>query len=427
MQDSVRILSPISEWTVFQQRGEHADIELFGDAQISCDSNIPVIRVVDICTERTVIYERLALKNTAWKYSARLKTGMYRIETGVALKKADFNPSYLGYGDMIRSLFIGEVFIIAGQSNASGYGKGEICDIPQFGVSAYTDGWHIATHPVGQINNGDPNEDCLNCGHSAWLSLGKMILNGTQSPVGLVPAALNGSSIKMWDEGEQLFENMMGLAKTTRARHLIWYQGCTDTDCSDEYERKLDRFICNIEKRLGDIEIYIVQISGTTNTKKPDDGWRQVREAQRRVAVRHKTHLVVTYDLTRYSDDIHIGPTDNIVLSKRVYERFVDGKAAGGITIKRGEHMILEFTESLDGDSAKNIIALDAQGSTVKCDLEASGSTVIAKSRDIANIRYITLPFGRLFDGCTLKDTAGNCMPYFYIDIEKELKCHGTI
>lgn len=427
MQDSVRILSPISEWTVFQQRDGYTDIELFGVAQISCDENVPVIRVVDICTERTVAYQRLVRKNAVWTYSARLKTGMYRIETGVALKKADFNPSYLGRGDIIRSLFVGEVFIIAGQSNASGFGKGEICDVPQFGVSNYTDGWHIAAHPIGQMNDGAPNADCLNCGHSAWLSLGKMILNRTHTPVGLVPAALNGSSIKMWDEGEPLFENMVGLAKTTHARHLIWYQGCTDTDCPDEYERRLDRFISCIKNWLGDIEIYLVQLSGTTNAKRPDKGWRQVREAQRRVAVRHKTHLIVTYDLTRYSDDIHLGPADNIVLSERVYDRFADGKTAGAITVKRGAHITLEFTEPLDGGSALSMIALDAQGGAVKCEVKASGSTAMMKSKDIANVRFITLPFGRLFDGCTLKDTEGNSMPYFYIDVEKEIKCHGAI
>lgn len=421
MQDSVHILSKINEWTVFQQTDGYTQISLFGTAEVSGEHNYPVISVVDTNSEKYVVHEKLHLDGTSWQCEIKLKTGMYRIETGIALETANYNPLYLARGDMIDHLFVGEVFMIAGQSNAVGYGKDEVCDMPQYGVCKYTDKWGIASHPIGRMNDGAPNMDFLNCGHSPWLSFGKMLLNNQKTPVGLVPAALNGSSIKMWDEGTPLFENMIEKAKITGAKNLIWYQGCTDTDTPEDYEQRLDKLVCNIKERLGSVEIYIVQISGTTNDAREDIGWSIVREVQRSVAQKYKMHLIVTYDLVNYTDDIHLGSNDNLELAKRAYEHHMQNKLISSIMVSKSKNIELTFVgaEALDSDSIDNIVALGSDEKEVDFHFEVKRSKVIIISENIKKIRYLTLPFGRLYNGRTLKDKQGNCVPYFRIDLEK--------
>ena len=223
MEDWIEITTPVREWTVLQHKDGVAELKLEGIAALSDERNYPVIRVVDVCDERTVAYERLAFSEGRWAHTLRLAVGMYRIETGVALQMADFTPYYLGHGDMLRSLFVGEVFVVAGQSNAAGYGKGEVVDMPCYGVSMLSGEWRLAAHPVSQMDPDAANADELNCGHSAWLSLGKTILERTGAPVGLVPAALNGSGIRDWVPGTPLFEKHGGESRADgrRAPHLV--------------------------------------------------------------------------------------------------------------------------------------------------------------------------------------------------------------
>jgi hypothetical protein len=92
MEDFIKITTPVREWTVLQQKDGTAELALAGVAEMSDSRNYPVIRVVDVRNERTVAYERLAFSEGRWAHTLRLATGMYRIETGIALQKANFKP-----------------------------------------------------------------------------------------------------------------------------------------------------------------------------------------------------------------------------------------------------------------------------------------------------------------------------------------------
>lgn len=419
MNDYVEITTPVREWTVLQHKDGAAELTLEGVAGVSDRKNYPVIRAVDIRTEHIVAYERLAFNEGRWAHTLHLGCGMYRIETGVALQEANFNPHYLGRGDMIRSLFVGEVFIVAGQSNAAGYGRGEIIDMPQYGVSMLCDTWRLAAHPISQMAKDEANADRLNCGHSAWLSLGKNILENTGIPVGLVPTALNGSGIRDWTPGTSLFENMAQKAVLTQAGHLIWYQGCTDTDTPEGYVLRLDEMLLEIRRRLPGIALYIVQLSGTTNASRDGRGWRIVREAQRAAAVRHGAMLIPTYDLTRYSDDIHLGPQDNMALAGRVFSRCADRKPAREIIARRDGYKIeLEFAGvTLHRGGVEGVLALDAEGRSVPCEAYADGSVLRLTGCDTGRVCRVTLAFDRLYAGFAPRDENGDCLPYFDIKV----------
>ena len=420
MRNLVTITTPFRDQTVLQQHDGSALLALEGTVELEDERNYPVIRVVNERTEETELYEPLAFENGRWAHTLRLPTGMHRIETGVELAQAGYNPYYLGHGDMLRSVFVGEVFAIAGQSNAAGYGKGKVRDLPQYGVSVFDAGWRTAAHPIGQTKASADYADALNCGHSAWLSFGKKILEQTGSPVGLVPAALNGSGIRSWQPGEPLFENLVSLCLQTGAGNIIWYQGCTDTDEPDGYEELLERMLRELQSRLGSVSVMIVQISGTTNEKRDGSGWRLVREAQRRAAARHGAMLIPAYDLTRYSDDIHLGPADNLLLGARAADQFLRQTRAGVITARRvGEAIEVVFEGvRLHPGKAEGLLLLDAQNEAIPCEACAEGSMLRLTGSGVKNARRVTLAFDRIFSGTAPRDEAGNVLPYFDIPIE---------
>ncbi len=420
MRNLVTITTPFCGQTVLQQRGGFALLTLEGAVALEDERNYPVIRVVNECTEETELYEPLAFNHGRWAHTLRFPTGMHRIETGVELAQAGYNPYYLGHGDMLWSVFVGEVFAIAGQSNAAGYGKGKVCDPPQYGVSVFDAGWRTAAHPIGQTVASATYADALNCGHSAWLCFGKQILEQTGAPVGLVPAALNGSGIRSWQPGEPLFENLVALAKQTGAGSIIWYQGCTDTDAPDGYEELLERMLLELQTRLGGVSVLIVQLSGTTNAQRDGRGWRLVREAQRRAAERFGALLIPAYDLTRYSDDIHLGPADNLLLGARTAEKFLHQSPAGEITARLTNGAVeIRFDDvRLRPGKAEGLLLLDAQNEAIPCEACAEGNILQLSGSGVKNARRVTLAFDRIYTGVAPRDEAGNVLPYFDIPIE---------
>ncbi|MEN6418094.1 MAG: sialate O-acetylesterase [Clostridiaceae bacterium] len=419
MRNLVTITTSFCGQTVLQQRGGFALLALEGAVELEDERNYPVIRVINECTEETEFYEPLAFENGRWAHTLRLPTGMHRVETGVELAQAGYHPYYLGHGDMLRSVFVGEVFAIAGQSNAAGYGKGEVCDTPQYGVSVFDAGWRTAAHPIGQTVASAADTDALNCGHSAWLSFGKQILEQTGIPVGLVPAALNGSGIRSWQPGEPLFENLVALAKQTGAANLIWYQGCTDTDEPDEYEELLERMLRELKNRLSGVSILIVQLSGTTNEKRDGRGWRLVREAQRRAAERFGALLIPAYDLTRYSDDIHLGPADNLLLGARAAAQFLRQTPAGQMIARQVDGAVEVVFEGvrLHPGKTEGVLLIDEQGQTVPCNVTADGNKILLSGEGVDRARRVTLAFDRIYTGVAPRDEAGNVLPYFDIPI----------
>lgn len=79
--------------------------------------------------------------------------------------------------------------MIAGQSNAAGYGRGEITDGPELGVHILRneEKWDIASHPLNDTrNNNYPNLEGGDPGHSPFLVFGKALKKTLNHPVGLI-------------------------------------------------------------------------------------------------------------------------------------------------------------------------------------------------------------------------------------------------
>ncbi|MDE2809632.1 MAG: hypothetical protein OXN90_14555, partial [Gemmatimonadota bacterium] len=102
--------------------------------------------------------------------------GLYRLET--RLRTAE-NPAgeWSPRGDMRHFLGIGDLWVIAGQSNSAGYGRGPYEDPAELGVHLFrnSEQWALAAHPMNESTDTQHavNREAANPGHSPYLQFGR--------------------------------------------------------------------------------------------------------------------------------------------------------------------------------------------------------------------------------------------------------------
>ncbi len=269
------------------------------------------------------------LPANGWHITLRVPTGgLYKAETRVRTPGAEWRNT----GDKIWHLAVGDLWVIAGQSNAVGYGHGAVVDPPMLGVSVFggDEEWRLATHPIfDPTNTKHPaNRDGGWVDVSPWLAFGKGILEGAGVPVGLIPAALGGSPLSAWDpgnpDGAYLYDNMLSLIEAAggRVAGMVWYQGESDsnTELSATYLARFTRFVEGFRARYGDDQpVLTAQLNRYFDSSDIAQGraFSVIREVQRQAArVIPGVAAVPTLDLG-LSDAIHTSATGNVVLGER--------------------------------------------------------------------------------------------------------------
>lgn len=256
--------------------------------------------------------------------------GPYRLETR-------FNPkgNKLGEwslrGDMRHFLGVGDIWLIAGQSNASGYGRSPYHDPPELGLHMlrHGGGWALASHPLSDSTGSafPASRENYNTGHSPFLHFARALKRELHHPIGLLPAALGGSPLEAWHpERGPLFANLKAMAAHAggRVRGLVWYQGETDAEPGKAGDY-LERFLASAKGwrkglDLPDLPILTVQLARyrSGNPGEEDREWSQVREAQRQAALQGDGIFVVPALDLPLDDTIHIGTAGNMVLGERL-------------------------------------------------------------------------------------------------------------
>jgi hypothetical protein len=237
-----------------------------------------------------------------------------------------------GTGDKIWHLAVGDIWVIAGQSNAVGYGHGAVVDPPMMGVSVFggDEAWRLATHPIfDPTGTKHPvNRDGGWVDVSPWLAFGKGILEGAGVPVGLIPTALGGSPLSAWDPGNGdaavLYHNMLRHIDACggKVAGMVWYQG--ESDASAEwnatYLERFTRFVAAFRARYGaELPVLTTQLNRYFDSSDVEQGrqWSIMRETQRQAAkVIPYLAVAPTLDLG-LSDAIHTSASGNVVLGER--------------------------------------------------------------------------------------------------------------
>lgn len=227
-------------------------------------------------------------------------------------------------GEKPRHFFVGDVYIIAGQSNAAGMGRGFIEDSPEMGISVLRnlEKWDIASAP---FNDFDYSK------HNMFISFAKKIRRETACPVGLVPAAMGGAPLSRWlkEENGDLYNKMISSVKSNgvKAKAVLWYQGCADAGEGRETKEYLNRFasfVRHIRKDLKNenLPVFTFQLNRQQTVNINESlgiRYDKIREAQRLAAKTLKNvYILPAIDCTIMSDFIHSGKPSNMMLGQRL-------------------------------------------------------------------------------------------------------------
>ena len=223
-------------------------------------------------------------------------------------------------GEKIYHLFVGDVFLIAGQSNAAGMARGIGREEPEIGISVMRGlrEWDIASMPFGPDSR-----------HNMFLAFAKKIKRSTGRPVGLIPAAVGGAPLSRWLKSERgdLYERALSVIGSRKIKAVLWYQGCTDAGDGESTEGYLRRFGKLVEDLRSDLDspalpIFTFQLNRhVTREREPehDDNYDSIREAQRRAANDIPgVYVLPAIDATVMSDFIHNARASNLMLGERL-------------------------------------------------------------------------------------------------------------
>lgn len=443
-------------WQIFQRNGEGtADIPVEGMWSGGEDESSSVqVRIVDEATNRPVArgldWQDAEMDRTEKRFSLRLRDvprgGLYRIETRVRRTTGmDRRPLR---GDCVHHIGVGDVFVIAGQSNASGTGKGAATDGPALGVHLFgnDEAWRLATHPV------EDAADSLHPititgifhGHSPWLAFGKRYMAQAGNPVGLIPTALGGSAISQWigDDGQPggLFDNMADMVDKAGGSiaGVLWYQGESDAEPSraERYRRRFVQLAERMRSHFGNpsLPIFTGQLNGLLDADRPYmESWCEIREIQRSLARElDGVRLVVTIDCA-LSDEVHNSAASNVAIGERFADAALEevcGFSLGASypdvrSIRReygGRRILIEF-DHLSGDwtqisRIRDFLVVDEEGivPVAHVETDTDNRVHIELQRECGSGTMLHGLYGYA-PVITLLDDGGRCLTPFSVEV----------
>lgn len=329
------------DWQIVQQdRSGTADVRL-GGRWLTPDKFREASVIVRVMDEAQLRPVTRALDWTAadtqkdGTWTARLRRipagGLYRIETALLL---DGGPvEWARRGDLRHHIGVGDVWVIAGQSNAAGYGKSPCTDPPEMGLHVFhaCGEWRLATHPLSDSTGTQypANREGANGSQSPFLAFARTLKQALGYPIGLIPAALGGSGLSSWVRGVNgdLFENMLAYIRDSGGgcRGMVWYQGESDTGPEQRkvYAKRFTQMVKDFRRTLRkpDLPVITAQLNryiGEPYDRPVHEGWEAIRETQRQLARRIRgVEVVSTLDLG-LSDGIHNHSSANLVLGERM-------------------------------------------------------------------------------------------------------------
>ncbi len=285
---------------------------------------------------------------SAGKWSGEIQNlaagGPYRVEFRVVGKSPAF---------ALNNILVGDLWVLAGQSNMEGVGDLVDVEPPNELVHNFdlADHWMVAEEPLHNLPGAaDRVHWRLNDqkqperyegeklrkfiaerkkGAGLGLPFAVEMVRRTGVPIGLLSCAHGGTSMDQWDPalkdkgGDSLYGSMLRRFQAAggKVTGVLGYQGESDADpkAAPEFQQKFERFVAKVrlDFRQPDIPFYYVQIGRFAN-KGNEAEWHAVQEAQR-LAEANISHsgMIAAIDVT-LDDGIHVGTQDLKLLGKRM-------------------------------------------------------------------------------------------------------------
>jgi sialate O-acetylesterase len=236
----------------------------------------------------------------------------------------------------VDSVFVGDLWVLAGQSNMEGYGNlsGITPPHPQVSLLGMNGEWSQAQEPLHWLVD---SPDPVHSGNSATrekrsadqhkqrrkgaglgLPFASTMVNATGVPVGLIACAHGGTSMAQWDPakkgdgGKSLYGSMLRQIKLAegQVKGVLWYQGESDANpqAVDVFAKAFADLIAAVRADLDQLELpfYYVQI-GRVVRGGDSKAWNTVQDVQRRLADQVPNTAVVSVIDLELDDGIHVG------------------------------------------------------------------------------------------------------------------------
>ncbi|MBQ8554543.1 MAG: hypothetical protein IJ438_01595 [Clostridia bacterium] len=334
----VRITQGPSDWQVLQRRNGCAQVYLKGDWQLEkgaikagVRSVTPVVRVVNEMDQSLLIPWTACDRQTGeisgeWETTLTLpQGGPYRIDTSLDAVSAASGDHWMFHGDIRVHIGVGDLFCMAGQSNAAGYAKGVAFDPPDVRVHLLRNSghWDMAAHPM---NDATDAADCVNApmgitGTSPFLSFGRRYADYAGVPVGLIQAAQGGSPMKRWDDtrdGDLLRGMLDKLEACGGVRAVIWYQGCADANENDApvYADSFAHMVEVVRQATGECTPFFTLQLNKFTLQEDGASWAAIKEAQRQAAEKLEAVWLLPTTTLPMSDEVHNSAAGNVMLGE---------------------------------------------------------------------------------------------------------------
>ncbi|MBI5282007.1 MAG: sialate O-acetylesterase [Candidatus Solibacter usitatus] len=284
----------------------------------------------------------------------------------------------------ISDLLVGDLYILAGQSNMEGVGNLENTPLPSALVNSLdmTDTWVAAADPLHRLPD---STDAVHWRRNAqgqaerltgdalrqWIANRKKgagvglpfaleMVRRTGVPVGLIPCAHGGTSMAQWDPqlkdkgGDSLYGGTLRRFRLAggKVKGILWYQGESDAGPKTVgiFEEKLRGLIQAFRDDFNqpDLPFYQVQIGRHVAMASPVE-WNRVQDLQLKVESGLPNVFMTGCTDCQLDDGIHVGTDDFRLLAVRLANLATGSTRKGprpvSAKVVKGNVVVVEFAE----------------------------------------------------------------------------------
>ncbi len=251
-------------------------------------------------------------------------------------------------GKTYRDVYVGDLWMLAGQSNMQGVGWYSRQDLAFRGEddvrALYMENeWRPARHPLHrefmaydkvhtEVLHALPPSTDFN-GVGPGLSFAQRMKSVTGVPQGLICSAHGGTSLENWNPagkkdgpGKSLYAAMLRRFYDTGShiKGILWFQGCADAfeDGGRDFGERTEKFIrsCRDDMNYCSEKLPFVQfqLSRVVHEKLPglEENWTLIREAQRLIPYETEDTVTLGTITCELDDLIHISGKSHVRLGR---------------------------------------------------------------------------------------------------------------
>lgn len=234
--------------------------------------------------------------------------------------------------EAFTDIFVGDLWILAGQSNMEGVGHFTSSDwarVQNENIRALfmQDVWGKAKHPLHEVwcafdkvhteVLGAVKPPVIYWGVGPGLSFADRMYELTGVPQGLICCAHGGTTLEQWNpkkknEGgdKSLYAATIRRFKTngSNVKGMFWYQGCSETFddgiqlFDNNMKELIENFRSDFQKNIPVIQVQISKVFVFSSDKMPDL-WNKIRELQRTLHTKI-SNIDTIYAISKSLDDV---------------------------------------------------------------------------------------------------------------------------